>query len=189
MPIITEKTTTPPLLNLQRIGHGTLAVIDLAKTRAFFEELMGFDVIQTSPISLMIRKGTDHVYAVVEVGDREDEMDRFNHNGVDVGSIEEVDKAFEIVSSVKEKYGIREIRKPGIRHGDYSFFFCDRDGNWWEIVKVREGGYAADFGDPERDLTGLGQELAGRRGVRVHTHDEEFRDSIRDARAAQSERQ
>ena len=38
---------------------------------------------------------------------------------------------------------------------DVSFFFMDFDGNWWEIVAPREGGYIANFDDKEHcDLTG-----------------------------------
>src|SRR3546814_5036470 len=90
MAMITERSTKEPLLKVRRIGHGTLGVVDLAKSRRFYEEVLGFDVIQTSPISMMIRKGTDQVYAVVEVGERKPDMARINHNGLDVDTDEEV---------------------------------------------------------------------------------------------------
>lgn len=183
MPAITERSTAEPLLKFQRIGHGTLGVIELAKTRRFYEEVLGLDVIQTSPISMMVRKGTDQVYAVVEIGGRKDEMDRVNHNGLDVDTVEEVDAAYETLMRVKDEYGLREVRKPGITHGDYCFYFCDLDGNWWEIVKTRVGGHVLDFGEPERDMTGRGQDLVKKRGVRVHMHDEEFREAVNKAGA------
>src|SRR3546814_15110459 len=82
--------------------------------RSFYEEVLGFDVIQTSPISMMIRKGTDQVYAVVEVGERKPDMARINHNGLDVDTDEEVDAAYETLVRVKDEYGLKEIRKPGI---------------------------------------------------------------------------
>jgi len=183
MPAITQKSTAAPLLSFKRIGHGTIGVIDLAKTRRFYEEVLGLDVLQTSPISLMVRKGTDQVYAVVEVGADKEEMKRVNHNGLDVETAEEVDAAYETLLRVKDEYGLREVRKPGTMHGDYCFYFCDLDGNWWEIVKTRPGGHALDFLEPDRDMTGRGEEFLRKRGVRAHMHDPEFREQVNHSEA------
>jgi catechol 2,3-dioxygenase-like lactoylglutathione lyase family enzyme len=179
MPAITDRSEREPLLNIQRLGHGTLESIELAQTRRFYEEVLGLEVIQTSPLSLMVRKDTAHTYAVVETGRPNKEMNMLNHNGLEVGSPEEVDRAYELLHQVKDEYGIRKLQKPRRSHGDYAFYFCDLDGNWWEIVAVRPGGYAADFGDDDRDLTGR-HELDGVRGsVRdVHTHDPDFRGTL-----------
>src|SRR3546814_11736513 len=96
-----------------------------------------------------------------------------------VDTDEEVDAAYETLVRVKDEYGLKEIRKPGITHGDYCFYFVDLDENWWEIVKTRPGlGHAEDFTDPERDLTGRGHEFVAKRGVHVHMHDPEFRKAI-----------
>ena len=57
---------------------------------------MGFQVVQTSPISLLIRLGGDHTIAVVyskKVG----EMNLLNHNGLDVRTKEDVDDAHRVV--------------------------------------------------------------------------------------------
>jgi hypothetical protein len=77
---------------------------------------------------------------------------------------------------VKDEYAIKKIQKPRHSHGDHAFYFYDLDGNWWEIVAVRPGGYAADFGEDDRDLTGR-HELDQLKGsvARMHTHDSEFR--------------
>lgn len=188
MPAITERSNKPPLLNLVRIGHGTLCVTNLAKTRRWYEEVLGLNVIQTSPISLMVNKGTDQVYAVVEVGDSRPEMEIHNHNGFDVESREEVDKAYQQLLAVKDEYEIREIRKPQILHGDYTFYFCDLDGNWWEITHARPGGHVRDFKEPERDLTGR-HEFVKERGVRAHMHDDKFREAVNQPRADESNKQ
>jgi catechol 2,3-dioxygenase-like lactoylglutathione lyase family enzyme len=84
MPAITDRSTRKPLLNVLRLGHGTLECVDIVKTRRFYEEVLGLDVLQTSPISLMVRKDTNHTYAVVETGKSGKEMDMLNHNGLDV---------------------------------------------------------------------------------------------------------
>src|SRR3546814_5091053 len=59
MAMITERSTKEPLLKVRRIGHGTLGVVDLAKSRRFYEEALGFGVLQTSRISMMIRKRSE----------------------------------------------------------------------------------------------------------------------------------
>jgi len=179
MPAITDRSQREPLLKIHRLGHGTLECTDISKTRRFYEEVLGLEVIQTSPVSLMVRKDTAHTYAVVETGRPNKEMNMLNHNGLDLSSPEEVDRAYELLQQVKDEYGISKLQKPRRSHGDYAFYFCDLDGNWWEIVAVRPGGYAADFADDERDLTGR-HELDDVHGSarEVHTHDPDFRATL-----------
>jgi catechol 2,3-dioxygenase-like lactoylglutathione lyase family enzyme len=186
MPGITDKFTGEPLLKLQRLGHGTLEVVDLARSRRFYEQVLGLEVIQPSARSMMIRLGTNHAYAVVETG-KESSMTLIAHNGLDVGSEEEVLAAHQKLVEVKDEWGIKQITEPRHMHGDTSFYFTDPDGNWWEIVAVRENGYAEDFGDAERDLTGL-HEFDGESGnVNFsHTHDPNFRARVREVVEAKS---
>jgi catechol 2,3-dioxygenase-like lactoylglutathione lyase family enzyme len=169
------------------LGHGTLEVVDLARSRRFYEEVLGLEVIQPSSRSMMIRLGTNHAYAVVETG-KESGMGMLAHNGLDVGSVDEVHAAYKRLLDVKDEYGIKQIIEPRHMHGDTSFYFADPDGNWWEIVAVRDGGYAVDFDDSERDLTGLHEFDEEQGNVNFsHTHDAEFRVRVRevlDKRAA-----
>ena len=63
---MTETETRPkPALNLRLLSHGTLESRDLEASRKFYEEFLGFDVVRTSNISLMIRLGSQHIYTVV----------------------------------------------------------------------------------------------------------------------------
>jgi catechol 2,3-dioxygenase-like lactoylglutathione lyase family enzyme len=180
MPGITDKFTGEPVLKVQRLGHGTLEVVDIARSRRFYEEVLGLEVIQPSARSMMIRLNTNHAYAVVETG-KESSMPMLAHNGLDVGSEEEVHAAHQRLLALKDDWGLKTITEPRHMHGDTSFYFTDPDGNWWEIVAVREGGYAVDFSDPERDLTGL-HEFDGEGGnVNFsHTHDPNFRSRVRE---------
>jgi catechol-2,3-dioxygenase len=45
-----------PALKLRFLSHGTLESRDLAFSRRFYEEFLGLEVVQTSPISLLIRQ-------------------------------------------------------------------------------------------------------------------------------------
>jgi catechol 2,3-dioxygenase-like lactoylglutathione lyase family enzyme len=178
---ITDRSTKEPLIKAQRIGHGTLEVTDLQSTRRFYEEVLGLECIQVSTMSMVAKLGTEHTYAVVASGNKDrPEMSLFNHNGLDVGSREEVDRIRTQILAIKDEWGIKKIGPISTMHGDYSFYFCDLDGNWWEIVAAEPGGYAAGFEDPLSDLTGL-HEFDDEKGM-LHTHDPKNRDRIKAAR-------
>jgi len=191
MPAITDRSTKEPLLKMIRMNHGTLHCTDIAKTRRFYEEVLGMDCIQTSPISLMVRHGTDHVYACVEVppNPNAQPMNMLNHNGFEVATTEEVDAAHAKLKEIKDEWGLKKVMPIQKTHGDHTFYFLDFDGNWWEIVSVRKGGYVADFDDKdERDISGLHeveeQWVADWVNDKVlrHTHDPETRKLIKELR-------
>ena len=52
-------------LKTRFLSHGTLGSRDLERTRKFYTEFLGLEVVQTSKISLLIRLGGNHAYAVV----------------------------------------------------------------------------------------------------------------------------
>lgn len=142
--------TVTSILKPKMISHGTLGSYDLEATRAFYTEFLGLEIIRTSPISMMVRLGTDHVYAVVQTKDRQ-EMPRLNHNGLDVETDEEVDAAYAQVLENQEKYGLHKATRPVAQHGTYSFMFWDMDDNCWEILSNPPRGYNWIFekGDQE----------------------------------------
>lgn len=129
-----------PAIKPRFISHGTLGSKDLAQTRRFYEEFLGLEVTQTSPISLMIRLGGDHVYAVVQVKQKS-EMPRFYHNGLDVETPADVDEAYKTVLAGQDTWGLHKATRPIEQHGTYSFMFWDRDDNCWEILSNPPRGY------------------------------------------------
>lgn len=152
---ITERSVCAgPLVDIKFISHGTLDSVNLQESRRFYEEVFGFEVVQLSKVSLLIRKGGEHTYVVVETGNADHKMSLMNHNGIDVGSSEEVDRAHAILTSVTEEYQIRQIHPVRRQHGVCSFYLLDLDGNWWEILANRAGGYGYAYDDPGRDITG-----------------------------------
>jgi catechol 2,3-dioxygenase-like lactoylglutathione lyase family enzyme/ferredoxin len=153
MPQITQKSSRAPLLKLNFISHGTLEVGNLQASRRFYEEVMGFEVIQRTPVSLLLRLRGDHTYVAVETRNPKG-TGLLNHNGVDVSTDDDVRVAHEALVSVQDEYGIQRIEPPCWQHGVYSFFFADPDGNWWEILAHGPGGYSPEFDDPQADLTG-----------------------------------
>ena len=141
-----------PALKLRFISHGTLECKDIDFTRQFYEEFFGFEVVRTSNISLWVRLRGEHIYVVVKsTGQEKPKMPFLNHNGLDVNNDGEVDASYEIVKRDAEKWQLREISKPRVQHGTYSFYFWDCDDNCWEILSNPKGGYSWMFerGDQE----------------------------------------
>lgn len=145
-----ENKIAEPLLNLNFLSHGTLEARDLEESRKFYEECLGLEVVRTSNVSLLIKLGGDNTIAVVQVPKKE-KMPILNHNGLDVKTQEEVNMAYELLNKHKDRWSVTQITKPALQHGTYSFFFCDRDDNWWEILTNPPRGYAWLFeqGDQE----------------------------------------
>src|SRR5690348_1031738 len=96
-----------PALKLKFLSHGTLESRDLAFSRKFYEEFLGLEVVQTSPISLLIRLGGPNTIAVVFTK-QPHEMNLLNHNGLDVRTKEEVDEAYETVCAEAEKWRLKK---------------------------------------------------------------------------------
>ena len=92
-------------LKLKFLSHGTLESRDLEKTRRFYEECLGLEVVRTSPRSMMIRLGGDNTIAVVE-SPRKTAMPMLNHNGLDVATREEVDECHRILDERKDEWGV-----------------------------------------------------------------------------------
>ena len=164
---------TAPIVNTRFISHGTLGSRNLETTRRFYEEFLGLEVVRTSPTSLMIRRGGQHVYAVVFTKKKE-RMPRMYHNGLDVETDAEVDEAWRRCNEEAAKWGLHDITKPIARHGTYSFLFWDGDDNAWEVLSNPKGGYTWIF--EQGDLSGKGhfdkEFLANRPGRKSATSDE-----------------
>ena len=139
-------------LGLKFLSHATLECRDLAFTRRFFEEFLGFEVVTTSNISLWARLGGNHIIVVVQSPAKiKATMPFLNHNGLDVPTEADVDRCHEIVKRDAAKWQLKKISKPMIQHGTYCFYFWDADDNAWEILCNPEGGYSWMFerGDQE----------------------------------------
>ncbi len=141
------------VINSKFLSHGTLGSKDLEATRKFYTEFLGLEVIRTSKISLMVRLGGDHVYAVVQ-SKKKDEMPRLNHNGIDVETDADVDAAHRSVIDGQQEWGLYNVTGPVEQHGTYGFHFWDADGNSWEILSNPKGGYTWIF--EHGDLDGKG---------------------------------
>ena len=144
---------TQPALKLKFLSHGTLECKDIEFTRKFYEEFFGFDVIQTSLISLLVRLGGAHTYAVVK-SKKNTVMPFLYHNGIDVATEAEVDECHKTVVEQAGKWRLHKISQPTTQHGTYSFYFWDTDDNCWEICSNPEGGYSWLFEEGDQEGKG-----------------------------------
>ena len=146
----TEMDLTEVPLDIKFSSHATIDTLDSENSRKFYEEFLGFEVVRTSPISLLLRLGGSHTIACVEVKGKEP-MGMLNHNGLDVPTKADVDAAHARAEAQQEKWGIKKITRPLDQHGTYCFFMLDADENWWEVLTNPEGGYSWIFerGDQE----------------------------------------
>ncbi|MGE3645996.1 MAG: VOC family protein [Beijerinckiaceae bacterium] len=138
-----------PHIKAQLLSHGTVETRDLARARQFYEEMFGFEVRQTSAISLMMRLGSATTIACVQTRGPT-KAGLFSHFGLDMASREEVDTAYETAKGLQEKYGIKKLSAPVDQHGTYAFYIVDADDNWWEVLTNPPGGYSYVF-DMEED--------------------------------------
>lgn len=134
-----------PALDLKFLSHGTLESKDLDQTRKFYEEFLGFQVVRAGERAMWARLGGPHIYVVIKARPGKVIMPFTNHNGIDVPSDAEVDRAHEIVVRDADKWGLHQISKPHVQHGTYSFYFWDADDNAWEILSNPQGGYSWMF--------------------------------------------
>jgi catechol 2,3-dioxygenase-like lactoylglutathione lyase family enzyme len=149
----TDTDLTEGPLNINFSSHATIDTLDSENSRKFYEEFLGFDVIRTSPISLLLRLGGSHTIACVEVKDKPT-MQMLNHNGLDVRTKADVDAAHAKAEAQQEKWGIKKITRPLDQHGTYCFFMLDADENWWEVLTNPEGGYSWMFERGEQEGRG-----------------------------------
>lgn len=161
-----------PVLKTTFFSHATLSCRDIERSRRFYTEFLGLDVVRTSPHSLATRLGGDTVIVVVQQPHK-GEMSRQNHNGLDVASREEVDRSYRLVLEQQEKWGIKRVTRPVEQHGTYSFMLVDFDDNWWEILVNPQRGYSWMF-DKGEDLEDFNAGEAGTLNpnafVRRHGH-------------------
>jgi catechol 2,3-dioxygenase-like lactoylglutathione lyase family enzyme len=128
-----------PLVQAVSLSHGTITCKDLQASRRFYQEFLGLDVVHHTQRGVLLRKGGYCSIVCLEVGDHVKPVDRQHHWGIDLASVEDVDKAYELAHELKDKYGIHQISRITDHHNSYSFYFRDLDENYWEFQYVGGG--------------------------------------------------
>jgi catechol 2,3-dioxygenase-like lactoylglutathione lyase family enzyme len=135
-----------PLIQSDRLSHGTIECSDLAATRRFLTEFLGLDIHRPVKEAQYVYKGGPWtvVCVCVEGGQAKDQP-QDNHFKLAVASAAEVDAAREAALRVANLYGIRRVEAVGERDGRRAFRLQDLNFTWWEIVHRSLADYDAIF--------------------------------------------
>lgn len=129
------------VLDLKLMSHLTCEVVDISKSRDFYEEMFGFETVELGPKRMLARLNSVAVIDVIETDNKIREHKMHNHIGFDVAGPAFVDAAREIVVEHEERFGFGVIHKISGSHGTYGFTFSDLDQNAWQIEDYPRGGY------------------------------------------------
>lgn len=118
------------------LRHLALRVLDLPRSRRFYEELLGFrSVWEPDPENVYFSSGVDNL-ALHQISKSEaDSYDSsktqlLDHMGVILESPQAVDQMYRAILPKIEPLGGRIAKEPKQhRDGSYSFYFSDPDGN------------------------------------------------------------
>lgn len=113
-----------------------LRVIDLPRSRRFYEELLGFQSVwEPDPENIYFSSGVDNL-ALHQISKAELDSYDFSktqlldHMGVILDSPQAVDRMYQEIRPKIESLGGRIAKEPKQhRDGSYSFYFADPDGN------------------------------------------------------------
>ncbi|MEB3259764.1 MAG: VOC family protein [Cyanobacteriota bacterium] len=128
-----QETNGRGIVNAQCLSHGTITCRDLVKSRRFYEEFLGLEVVHHIQPAMVLRLATNVYIACVCLGEKAPPNTVWSHFGFNVASPEEVDRIHQEALRLMDDYELQHIDPPRPLHGAYSFYLQDRDTNWWEI--------------------------------------------------------
>jgi catechol 2,3-dioxygenase-like lactoylglutathione lyase family enzyme len=133
--------TRQSVLHTSVLSHGTLEVVDLQSSRRFYEEVLGLNVRQLTPVSLHVDLGDGYMYAAVHSPKSQRNTPMYQRNTLLFASPGDVHEARVRLEEVRAEYDIMEITDVERSVDRYFFRVRDQDGNWWELAFDARGGY------------------------------------------------
>jgi catechol 2,3-dioxygenase-like lactoylglutathione lyase family enzyme len=118
--------------------HTTLECHDVAKSLAFYRDVMGLEVNHISALVGHVWATNRHYAAVLQSAVCA-QQPLLNYYTRPVPRSQDVDAIHAKIEAVRALHGIREITTPAREDeakfgvGTYGFYVNDRDGNWWRV--------------------------------------------------------
>src|SRR5579884_690912 len=146
---MSDSTARPvSAFQLRKLGHVVLNVSDLAASERFYREVLGLQVSDRYPDSLVpggmlfLRFGTDHHGIALVGGAPKSERSTLNHFAFEVAALEEVFRARDWLRA----HGVPIVFEGRRRAGcQIAVEFLDPDGNnleiYWGLDQVGTNGY------------------------------------------------
>ena len=153
---------TPPLprFHLRKIGHVVLNVSDLAVAVRFYTELLGLEISDRYPETMVpggmvfLRCNTDHHGVALVGGAPATERSSLNHFAFEVATPEEVFRARAWLREHRVPIHFEGRRRAGCQ---LAIEFKDPDGNnleiYWGVDQVGTGGYVRPPSEWKQALT------------------------------------
>ncbi len=121
-----------------RATHTTLECRDVAKSLAFYRDVMG---LQVNPVGALVGHvwGTNGHYAAALQSAHVTQQPLLNFYARPVPRARDVDAIHAKIAVVRDAFGVRELTAPAREDrakfgvGTYGFYLNDLDGNWWRV--------------------------------------------------------
>lgn len=174
-------------LSVPLLIAGCAVTTDIAAARRFYEDFLGLESVRPAPGRLLVRDryaraameaGSDDFFLldITEVAEIANRQRMLHHWGLDVASPGEVDRIHAEAKARKDEFGLTKLMPISAMHGAHSFYFADRDSNWWEIEYRLDGldneGFfvrgdigSADRVEPQNRMAVIDAALAGPPGA------------------------
>lgn len=123
-----------PLITPHLLSHGTIECADIARTRRFYEEFLGIDVIRPLPEAQYIWKGGPWSVVCVNVGAESKDQGIENRFELTVADAAALEAAHAAALARQQEFGIKQVLPIQPQHdGVPAFMLQDLDNSWWEI--------------------------------------------------------
>lgn len=118
----------------QAFTHGTLQCDDIDRSRRFYTEVLGLEILAGFNNAQYIKHAAAPWYIVVLKRSPRQYLAPVNRFTLELGSGVEVEQAHREFAANGESVGITEISKLENANGSTNFIFSDPDKNWWELT-------------------------------------------------------
>ncbi|HUF42649.1 MAG TPA: VOC family protein [Verrucomicrobiae bacterium] len=122
----------------QAFTHGTLQCDDIERSRRFYTEVLGLEILAGFNNAQYIKHAAAPWYIVVLKRSPRQYLAPVNRFTLEVKSPAEVEQAHREFAANGESIGISELRDLEFNNGNVNFIFSDPDKNWWEVTGLCE---------------------------------------------------